>query len=1026
MSKPSIVRGGKAKDARSSTAERATNKPKTSKRALQLASTLFVSTLALQGVHGVLPETAHADGVADEADLHFQRGVEAYRAERWLEALEHFLASNRLVPNRNVIYNIARAYERLGRSAEAYRYYSDALANEPDAAVRERLAQSIAALATTLAVVDVESDPAGATIYVDRTDLGSVGTTPRSLALTPGEHRIIVEREGYATVTSEVVIAAVGSPQRVRLGLERIVGTARITGPEGASVHIDNEEGEAACTAPCAVEIPPGTHLIHVSRPGFATRTRQVVIAPHEEIVINTELEALAGSLLVTADETGARIEVDERTVGFTPSVVPSLAVGSHHVRISAPGYLPYEADIVIEQDVQSELREVHLEARNVIQAASRRAERIEDAPASTTILQRQDLDAFAFPTLASALQGVRGFALTSDSLYSNAAVRGLGQPNDYSNRLVVLSDGAALNENILNQPFIGYDGRVDLGDIERVEIVRGAGSVLYGSGALSGVVNLVPRGRDEPTNAEFQLSGVSNTVGRVRAAMNLRLGSDTGLRMSLSGAHSEGRDATLDIDGTQTSVRGIDRFNAFTTNGRFFHEALTIQWFFTLREIDLPTGFQASLVDRGADSRTVDDRGLLEIRFEPQVLPQLQLLTRAYANFSHYSGNLLFEQFPIAGDPNTRFEQRYNETYYGVWTGAEARFVWQPVSQLRATLGGEGVVHPLVQLDGSQTEYMQTTRTSTLSQRRPYGTYSGYALVDWTPLELVSISLGARFDYWDNTQSSTTTGAAPDFINLSPRLAVILHPSTSDTLKLMGARAFRAPSVYENYYTDNGSTQLESTCCGTTLTPEVVYQAELEYTHRFDPEWTVLGSIHGQYDESQIDSTQVPEAVLAARGFPTDASISYYRNTTSPVLVYGADLVVRREFRNGWMFDLQLGTQDARFLNTTGNNRVPNVPPLTGSIRGVVPIIGRALQAAVRVSAEGQRRIDMSSDAETNWAAIADIVVSGTVNEFGLRYAVGVYNVFDWSLALPASPFASRTIPQAGRTFMLSLTLTL
>lgn len=856
-------------------------------------------------------------------------------------------------------------------------------------------------------------------------DLGSVGTTPRSLALTPGAHRIIVERDGYATVTSEVVMAAVGSPRTVSVSLERIVGTARIHTPVGARVHVDSEEGAPACTAPCTVEITPGTHLIHLSQPGFATRTRQVVITANTEVAINAELEALAGSLLVTADETGARIEVDERTVGFTPAVIPGLAVGAHRVRISAPGYLPYEANVVIEQDVQSELREVHLEARNVIQAASRRSERIEDAPASTTILQRQELDAFGFPTLASALQGVRGFALTFDSIYSNAAVRGLGQPNDYSNRLVVLSDGAALNENLLNQPFIGYDGRVDLGDIERVEIVRGAGSVLYGSGALSGVVNLVPRGRDEPTHAEFQLSGVSSTVGRVRAAMNLRLGRDTGLRMSLSGAHSEGRDVTLDVAGTPTQVHGLDRFNAFTINGRFFHEALTVQWYFTMRELDVPTGAFASLVDRGPDSRTVDDRGLLEVRFEPQLLPELQLLTRAYGNFTHYASSLRFELFPDETDPSIRFEQSYHETYYGFWAGAEARLVWQPVTQLRATLGGEGVVHPIAQMDGDQTEYMQTNRSSTLRERRPYGTYSGYALVDWTPLELISISLGTRFDYWDNTQSAAIT-AAPDFVNVSPRLAVVLHPSEADTLKLMGARAFRAPSVYENYYADSGATQLESTCCNGALVPEVVYQAELEYTHRFDPEWTVLGSVHGQLDESQIDSALVPDEVLVSRGFDAGAGLTYYRNTTSPVVVYGADLVVRREFRNGWMFDLQLGAQDARFLNTTGNSRVPNAPPLTGSIRGVVPIIGRALQAAVRLSAEGQRRIDMMSDAETSWAAIADVVVSGNVNEFGLRYAVGVYNLFDFRLELPAAPYASRTIPQEGRTFMLSLTLTI
>ena len=55
---------------------------------------------------------AQADGVADEADLQFQLGAEAYSKNDFRGALEHFLASNRLVPNRNVMFNIARAFER--------------------------------------------------------------------------------------------------------------------------------------------------------------------------------------------------------------------------------------------------------------------------------------------------------------------------------------------------------------------------------------------------------------------------------------------------------------------------------------------------------------------------------------------------------------------------------------------------------------------------------------------------------------------------------------------------------------------------------------------------------------------------------------------------------------------------------------------------------------------------------------------------------------------------------------------------
>lgn len=91
-----------------------------------------------------------------------------------------------------------------------------------------------------------------------------------------------------------------------------------------------------------------------------------------------------------------------------------------------------------------------------------------------------------------------------------------------------------------------------------------------------------------------------------------------------------------------------------------------------------------------------------------------------------------------------------------------------------------------------------------------------------------------------------------------------------------------------------------------------------------------------------------------------------------------------------------------------------------------IAPIIERYVQAAVRLSAEGQRRISLASDEESDWAAIVDFVLSGSANEVGLRYSIGVYNLFDWQVALPVAPFPSRTMPQPGRSLMLSLTLTL
>src|SRR4029079_16477975 len=132
---------------------------------------------------GAMSAPAWADGVADEADLQFTVGAEAYGKGEFTAALEHFLASNRLVSNRNVMFNIARAYEQLGRYPDAYRYYIDASREAPDGKLQKDVATALGRISARVAVISVETMPPGATVYLDRRDLGSVGTSPSQLGL---------------------------------------------------------------------------------------------------------------------------------------------------------------------------------------------------------------------------------------------------------------------------------------------------------------------------------------------------------------------------------------------------------------------------------------------------------------------------------------------------------------------------------------------------------------------------------------------------------------------------------------------------------------------------------------------------------------------------------------------------------------------------------------------------------------------------------------------------------------------------
>ena len=178
---------------------------------------------------------SRADGTADEADLHFRLGANDYRRGDYEAALAHFLQSNRLAPNRNVVFNIATAYEQLQRYADAHRYYVEALAGETDAAHLATVRAAIARVAPHVAVLDVETDPARRDASTSTGRTSDPGAARRARSRSPrGRYRVIAELEGYEPATSAPVVASLGREAKVALTLRRIVGT----------VHVDVEGGQ--------------------------------------------------------------------------------------------------------------------------------------------------------------------------------------------------------------------------------------------------------------------------------------------------------------------------------------------------------------------------------------------------------------------------------------------------------------------------------------------------------------------------------------------------------------------------------------------------------------------------------------------------------------------------------------------------------------------------------------------------------------------------------------------------------------
>jgi outer membrane receptor protein involved in Fe transport len=970
--------------------------------------------------------SALASGNADEADLQFQIGAEHYQKGEYREALEHFLASNRLVPNKNVVFNIARTFEKLGRYADAHRYYNDALEEEKNPQTIQNIKTAIQRIGPNVAVLDVKTDPPGATIYIDRKDLGSRGKAPRALALPAGKYKVIVEIEGYETAVSAIVEAKLGAETPVPLTLTRIVGVVQVgvEGAPAAEVHVDDEKAPVACVAPCNVEVSPGRHLLYFTREGFQAAPRQVNVVARETTRTTASMAPLTGAVVVSADERDARVEIDGKPMGFTPAVIQNVPVGTRKVRVVARGYAPVERLVEVKTGEQADLQELKLIPLRQVSAVSRTTEAIDDAPSSVTILDAQELRAFGYPTIAEALRGVRGFSIANDGAYYSVGVRGLGQPGDYGNRVLILSDGASLNDDLLGSSYIGSDGRDDLHDVSRIEVVRGPGSLLYGTGAFAGLVNLVPREKDEPSGAHGSIGTYYNGVIRGRLGFHYNFTPQIGLWASATGARSDGNDLPVTLDNPQNNPKfnplvqtanNSDFFRAWGTAGRFWAHAFTMQWFFHTREQHIPAG-QNGAVFGDLRQEYVDTRWFAEARFEPKINDQWELMVRAHANRYSFHG-----EYPYDPPPGTS----YIEEYAGNWFGGEARVAWTPLKALRVTVGGEGQAHPTVDMVGTSGTVEGSMQY--LNSHTPYGFGAGYALLEGSPAPWFRASAGVRVDGYP-----LTFGAIP-----VPRAALIFKPWQGGVLKVMFGRAFRAPSVYQEFYNDGGNQQIPANSGKFKLAPESVYSGEVELSQRFLEDWVALVAGHSSYAENLIllDSVQKPGAAAGT-------TVLQYVNSVFPALAVGGDVEIRREWRQGWMVSAYYSYEHAAYINPKSlpgfpaNPELVNAPQHLAAVKGVLPIVPDVLSIGARVTLEAPRRISSpsstatmdqmtNSNQTTPTAVVADLTLSGHLKRFGVGYVLGVYNIGDARYAYPVqNKFPNTVFPQPGRTFLGDITV--
>ncbi|RKH99557.1 TonB-dependent receptor [Corallococcus sp. AB004] len=465
--------------------------------------------------------------------------------------------------------------------------------------------------------------------------------------------------------------------------------------------------------------------------------------------------------------------------------------------------------------------------AEDVLAVTTLQEASVRTVPAIGASFNRSQMIALGARTVADVLDVVPGVSVSRDVQgFHRTAIRGLR--NDAE--VLFLLDGHRLNNF--------FDGKalmnLPVENLERIEVIRGPGSAVYGAGAFQGVVNLVTNHADGVRGA-ITTGGVPRDDGRLALATDghlsaahttgdLRLFADLDLWTQEGDSLVIDHDA-LDDESVAQGLRDVDQPAGRTRDGRFLLNAgggvsygldSAGRVGITARYLSEKRDALVGLFDTvGNDSQLSWDVLLADLTWERPLSDGGQV--RARLGFDQQSTDRMFQLTPLefrTGDGADRLfpeglQEQTQVTVRTVTASVDADLALTKENHL--TLG-------FVAEQQSLSQYDYTTNYTLDGRLRP-SPAAPEGLVDltkgvassrlnlglsaqdqWTVLSALTLTFGLRLDaiQLPDAEASGTLDASKMVVRVNPRVGLVIAASDALVLKALYGRAFRAPTPQE------------------------------------------------------------------------------------------------------------------------------------------------------------------------------------------------------------------------------------
>ena len=476
------------------------------------------------------------------------------------------------------------------------------------------------------------------------------------------------------------------------------------------------------------------------------------------------------------------------------------------------------------------------------IVTASKKGEKISDAPATAKVISAKQIEAYGWRDLKDVFKAIPGFDVSYDvqgEIRTLAIMRGvLG-----NQKLLILQDGQRQNP-ITGERYV-FAHNMPLNIYKRIEIIYGPASALYGADAYAGVINLITKDGADINGFEINSGYISTGayIGDITFGKKL-----DDVDVLVSGRIYNGQDYKLHEDYNDI----IDYGNVNNYTG----ELGDVPKEYPIKNWNLLTKIKYNKLTFGADwqhtyesnalttipanyaytSDNIWGQDIRHIYFDYEVIENENFNLNVNVTIGDYSVNPA-SNFTITSPDLSTFTPSYKYAYSS-YIKESVQFSWE-ISYKLSLISGisfsnvksfpktQNLDNVPFQLNGELEDDLSAfvddslgyvfgivNFTDSIFKTRNYNNFGSFVQLQFKPIEKLAITAGVRFDY--NSIYDPT---------INPRIGIVYKPLDKLSLKALFGTAYIQPSNY--YRWENWANPFAMHIPNTNISPEQLQSIE-------------------------------------------------------------------------------------------------------------------------------------------------------------------------------------------------------